>query len=96
VKFGVDVQEDQLRQGMAPGSEGWGLDPEEQWGRLTIGTSSEPVPTVPGQYERFYEQVADSLLDDAPMPVDIDDAVATLRVIEAARASAQQRMLISL
>jgi predicted dehydrogenase len=96
VKFGVDVQEDQLRQGMAPGSEGWGLDPKQQWGRLSVGANSEPVPTVPGQYERFYELLADALLGNAPMPVDIDDAVATLRVIEAARASAQEHTVISL
>jgi predicted dehydrogenase len=85
VKFGLDVQEDLLRQRGDPRSDDWGSEPRERWGRLGIGTHSQPVPTVPGRYQCFYELVADALLHDGPMPVDIDDAIATLRVIETAR-----------
>jgi predicted dehydrogenase len=85
VKFGLDVQEDLLRQGRDTLSPDWGSEPEESWGRIGVGAESHPVPTVPGRYQRFYEKVADALLHGGPMPVGIDDAIAALRVIEAAR-----------
>lgn len=85
VKFGMDVQEGQLRQKVPTASSDWGLEPEECWGRVGVGARCSPVATVPGRYQQFYELVAESLLRGAPMPVDIDDAIATLRVIEEAR-----------
>lgn len=33
-KFHLDVQEDQLRSGMRPGDEGYGIDPEDHWGEF--------------------------------------------------------------
>jgi predicted dehydrogenase len=43
----------------------------------------------PGAYERFYAGVRDALRDGTDMPVDPRDSVAALRVIDAARRSAQ-------
>jgi scyllo-inositol 2-dehydrogenase (NADP+) len=94
-KFGLDVQEDQLRRGIEPGRADWGSEPEEHWGHLTVGGESHAVPTVPGQYQRFYELVAGALLARGPMPVAIDDAIASLRVIEAAQTSARDHSVIS-
>jgi predicted dehydrogenase len=94
VKFGLDVQERLLRQGIDTGSADWGSEPEKHWGRISVGGEPQPVATVPGRYQRFYELVAEALLRVGPMPVEIDDAIATLRVIEAARASAQEHTVI--
>jgi predicted dehydrogenase len=96
VKFGVDVQEDQLRRGADPDSPDWGSEPEAQWGRLTLGEESRPVATIAGRYQRFYELLREALGGAGPLPVDIDDAIATLRVIEAAQASAREQRVISL
>jgi predicted dehydrogenase len=89
VKFGLDVQEDQLRRGEDPNSAGWGSEPSDRWGRLAIGPENRTVPTVPGRYQRFYELVVAALSGEGPLPVELDEAITSLRVIEAARKSAQ-------
>jgi predicted dehydrogenase len=86
-KQSADVQEAVLRAGGGPRSLGFGEDPEAQWGLLGAGTDVRPVRTERGNYQRFYELAVPWLRDGAPAPVDPDDAVAVLQLIEAARAS---------
>ena len=47
------------------------------------------VETLPGRYEQFYRLLCDALLVGGPPPVDPREALAALRVIEAAQASAE-------
>jgi predicted dehydrogenase len=85
-KHGLDGQEDALRAGRSPTEPGWGEEPREQWGRLGVDGELREVPTVPGSYGSFYAEVARSLHESTPPPVDPSDAVAVLEVLEAARA----------
>jgi predicted dehydrogenase len=85
VKRGLDVQEDALRAGGRPGEPGWGEEPERDWGVVGAGEEWAPVRTEPGAYVRFYEEVERALRTGGPPPVDPDDVVATLEVIDAAR-----------
>jgi predicted dehydrogenase len=87
-KHGLDVQEDALRAGHSPSEDRWGEEPEERWGRLGVDGDLREVPTLPGSYGTFYEAVATSLRDGTPPPVDPNDAVAVLDVLEAARKKA--------
>jgi predicted dehydrogenase len=96
VKYGLDVQEEQLISGLGPASPGWGEEPEERWGVLGAGDEVRRVPTARGAYERFYEGVAASLLHGAPPPVDTDEVVAALEVLDAARTSARERRVVKL
>ena len=82
----LDTQEDALRDGRRPGP-GWGEEPEERWGRLHRGEASEPVPSERGDWPAFYAGVERALREGGPPPVDPRDAVATLELIEAARAA---------
>ncbi|ATL64964.1 Gfo/Idh/MocA family protein [Nocardia terpenica] len=87
VTYGLDPQEDALRAGRRPGDgTPWGAVEPERWGLLGTEGTAEPIPSEPGDYPAFYAGVADALLDDAPVPVDPRDAVATLRILERARA----------
>jgi predicted dehydrogenase len=88
VKRGLDVQEDALRAGRRPDEPGFGDEPAERWGVLATGEGQRRVPTERGWYGAFYEGVARSIAEGAPPPVDPDDAVRALEVLEAARASA--------
>jgi predicted dehydrogenase len=88
VKYGQDMQEEALREGMRPGQPGWGEEPEERWGLLGAGDRLERIRTEPGAYQRFYEGVAAALGEGAPPPVDPEDAVSALEVLDAARTSA--------
>jgi predicted dehydrogenase len=97
VKFGLDVQEDALRRGERPGRRGghWGEEPEERWGTVGAGDEVRPVPTEAGAYPKFYAGVAAALRQGAPPPVDPNDSIAGLAIIEAARRSAVQGRVVS-
>jgi predicted dehydrogenase len=88
--YGLDVQEAALRDGGRPDAPGWGEVSPEGYGQLGVDGDLRPVPTEPGRYQSFYEQVAAALRDGAPMPVDPRDAVATVELIELAHRSAAQ------
>jgi predicted dehydrogenase len=87
VKHGLDVQEAALRRGEMPGQPAWGEEPPESWGTLGSTDDHRPVRTEPGAYQRFYEGVVAAIRDGSPVPVDPEDAVAGLEIIEAARRS---------
>jgi predicted dehydrogenase len=77
---GLDPQEAQLADGARPGDPGYG----------------EVAGLERGAYERFYEGVRDWLRDGAPAPVDPRDSLACMRVLEAARRSAESNSVIEL
>ena len=89
VKVQIDVQEAALRSGGRPDKPGWGEEPREHWGLLGVGDAAAPVRSEPGAYQQFYAGVVASLRDGAPPPVDPEDAVAGLEIIEAARSQAK-------
>jgi scyllo-inositol 2-dehydrogenase (NADP+) len=92
-KRGLDPQEPALAGGARPGDPGWGQEPPEAWGRLVTDVGglavAGTVETLPGAYEAFYAQLRDALTGQAAPPVDPEDSIAVLRIIEAARASAR-------
>lgn len=90
---GLDPQEDQLAAGLRPGDPNWG---EGEPARFADGDDERWLPIAPGAYERFYAGVRDALRDGNAMPVDPGDSVAALRVIEAARTSAEARGVVDL
>ncbi|GAC1567252.1 MAG: hypothetical protein NVS3B14_12720 [Ktedonobacteraceae bacterium] len=97
---GMDPQEDALNSGMRPGDAGWGEEPRERWGRLSTYSGDlhfdGVVETRAGAYETFYALLRDALLHGGEPPVNPADAVATLRVIEAARQSARNHTVIEM
>jgi predicted dehydrogenase len=84
-KYGLDVQEEALRAGIAPGGQGWGQEPPELRGQLGTEGNLRRVRTEPGSYGAFYEAVAAMLRDGAPPPVDPEDAVTVLEILERVR-----------
>ncbi|MFC5909567.1 Gfo/Idh/MocA family oxidoreductase [Streptacidiphilus monticola] len=96
VSHGLDGQEDALRSGSTPADADWGITPRERWGTLVAGDSVEPVETLPGAYQDYYAAVAEALRGRAAVPVEPRDAVEALRVLEAARRSAQSGETVSL
>jgi predicted dehydrogenase len=93
----VDGQEDALRAGRRPGDPGeWGVEPESRWGRLVRGDDSEPVPSEPGAWPRFYAELERALREGGPPPVDPGSAVAALEVLDAVRRSASEGDVIEL
>ncbi|MBX3100022.1 MAG: Gfo/Idh/MocA family oxidoreductase [Salinibacterium sp.] len=84
--YGLDNQEPFLKEQRWPGSDGYGITPEAEWGTIGVGDEIVPVPTEAGNYPAFYEGVAASIRDGAPSPVDPRDALEVVRIIERAHA----------
>jgi len=95
-KFGLDVQEQALSERARPGGPAWGREPPERWGRLSTGEVERTIETEPGAYQEFYRGVAASLREGAPPPVDPNDSVTGLEIIEAARESACTERVIAI
>jgi predicted dehydrogenase len=96
VKHGLDVQEEALRAGRRPGDPGWGREPRERWGRLGVEDELREVETEPGAYESFYGELARALRSGGAPPVDPEDAVAVLAVLDAAARSAASGAVVAL
>ncbi|MFI7447941.1 Gfo/Idh/MocA family oxidoreductase [Nonomuraea sp. NPDC049714] len=94
VKDGLDVQEERLRAGASPLAAGFGDEGEERWGIAGTDADSRRVPTESGAYLDFYRGVATALRTGAPPPVSADSALETLAVIEAAKLSATQGIVV--
>jgi predicted dehydrogenase len=94
-KFGLDVQERALSEGAPPDDPDWGREPPDRWGRLSTGDGERTVETEPGAYPGFYRGIAASLRDGTPPPVDPEDSVAVLRIIEAAVGSARTKGVVA-
>lgn len=95
-KAGFDPQEGQLRSGMSPAAEGFGLEPVANHGRLFVGSpdNSRPIESEPGQWTMFYESVRKTIAGQGASPVPATEARRTLEIIEAAyRSSAEGRRI---
>ncbi|MGZ2411110.1 putative dehydrogenase [Sphingomonas sp. F9_3S_D5_B_2] len=88
VKYGIDVQEAQLKTGLDPLAATFGVD--ERPGTFTgrDGTRTG-VATERGRYPDFYDAVASAILDGMPVPVDPADARNGLMLIDLARRSSE-------
>lgn len=90
IKGARDPQEAQLLAGLRPNDDGFGEESNDEWGRTYAADGSVTrVPTLRGDYRRFYALLRDAVRGDGPPPVDPLDAIEGLRVLEAAEESAR-------
>jgi len=94
----MDGQEAALLAGRTPATEGehWGEEPRERWGALSRGGEGEPVPTERGRWDTFHPAFAAAVRGEGAVPVDPRDAVATATVLDAARRSATEGVVVRL
>ncbi len=94
VSYSLDVQEAQLRGGLTPRDQSYGVVPAGEWGALDAGGDEHPVSSARGDYGEFYRRLVAALRDGAQLPVDPADAVGALRVLDAARRSAARHDVV--
>jgi predicted dehydrogenase len=95
-KYGLDIQEETLKTGARPDQPDWGRESEHDWGTLGAGTQVQQVMTEAGNYPAFYAGVYRALREGAAPPVDPQQALEVLSVIDAAQRSATERCLVVL
>jgi len=84
VKYGLDTQEDSLKQGLLPKSIGFGRDSKD--GTLSIinnGVETKKViVSEVGDYANFYNEVKNSILNNSQNPVLPEQALAVIEILE--------------
>lgn len=102
-KLNLDVQEDQLKAGMKPGDEGFGIESESASGRLVILEDGKPVGKVernvkPETYATLYSEFKKAIDGggEKDVPVKASEARDVLSIIEAVRESAKSGKSVTL
>jgi len=95
---GLDGQEALALAGLSPASEGerWGAEEHRRWGWFEHGAERERVASERGCWLMFYQRLQAALRGDGPLPVAARDALATTRILDAARQSAEQGEVVCL
>jgi scyllo-inositol 2-dehydrogenase (NADP+) len=95
VKWGLDPQEERLKQTGRIVEPNWGMEPPSAWGTLAIDAEgsmiTSPVKPIPGDYRLYYAQVRDAILGIAPPPVLAQDALNVAKILEWAQQSSDER-----
>jgi predicted dehydrogenase len=98
VKYGLDPQEDALKQGGSPGQPNWGAEPESAWGTLTSwdgAVTRQKYPTLSGCYPAYYRNVYRAITGQEELAVRPEQARDVIRLIELAQQSNAERRMIS-
>ena len=95
---GLDGQEAAALAGLSPKSEGerWGVEEHRRWGWFEQGEHRERVPSERGSWPEFYRQLQEAVMNQGRNPVDARDAVASAKVLDAARISALEGRVVVL
>lgn len=98
VKQGLDPQEALLRSGKPVGGDDWGIEKEEEWGTVVefdaANSTQRKVPTLRGDYRKFYENVRDVILGKAKPLVTLEQALNVMYALElSVESSARKKAL---
>ncbi|RPI06123.1 MAG: oxidoreductase [Ignavibacteriae bacterium] len=100
LKWGLDPQEEALKQGKNPNDPGWGIDSKEWWGVLNTEMDHQPIrekfETLPGNYRSFYDNIAARIREGKELQVKPEEALNVIRIIEAAKRSSGEKKTITL
>jgi len=97
IKYGLDIQESQLRSGMTPDQSEFGLEPSSSWGVLSTPDSEErQVEASRGNWSVFYENLVQHLGQQAPLAVTAAQAMDVINIIAAARDSSERGVRVKL
>ena len=99
LKHGRDVQEDQLREGIAPGAPGWGLDPVHGQQVSVDAAGHEHTASVDnalGDYRRLYAAFRDAMLGTGAPTVSAEEALQLMRLLAAGTESARSGRRVEL
>ncbi len=98
IKSGEDPQEAKLRAGEMP-TEGLGKEPEDIYGLLHTEIDGKlvkkTVPSEVGDYRLFYDDLYQTIVNDAPLKITPEEATNVIKLIELAEESSTAKRTIS-
>ncbi len=100
LKSKADVQEKELQAGNMPGTQNWGLEPENEKGLLHTEKDGkiikEYMPALKGDYMEYYDGLFEAIRNNNEVPVTGIEAMQVIQVIEAALKSNKEKKVIDL
>lgn len=85
LKYGIDPQEELLKEGHDPYIPGWGKESESQWGILNTDIDDlhykGKIETLPGNYAAFYDNIYEAVRNRASLFVKPEESLNTIRII---------------
>ncbi|EMN4128656.1 oxidoreductase [Providencia vermicola] len=98
VKYGLDSQEDKLKSGALPNDENWGVD--ERNGVVTLSQGDELISkewvNKKGHYGGYYLKIFDAIRHGAENPVQPQEAIEIMKLIEAGIISAKEKRTVDI
>ena len=95
-----DVQETDLQAHKKPGSNDWGIEPQNQKGLLHTEKDGkiikEYIPSTQGNYMEYYDGIYKTMRLLQPLPVTAEEGLNVIRIITAAHKSNQQKTVIKM
>ncbi|TRW22812.1 oxidoreductase [Flavobacterium zepuense] len=99
-KMRGDVQEDTLKTGAKPNTDDWGTEAAGMEGILNTEINGQVVrktiPTLKGNYYDLFDGIYKSVTEGTVEPVTAEDGLRTMKIIDAAIASSEQKQVIQL
>lgn len=98
VKYGIDVQEQALKEGKMPGTGNWGIEDKSDWGKINATIDGvhvqDRIETQKGDYTDFYQNVYEAIRQNKPLIVKPEEARQVIQLIELSYKSNQLRRAI--
>lgn len=96
VKFQLDPQEEQLKNGILPDDPCLGYEGVADNGILYTECDSERITTEPGCYKNYYADIANAICHGRSVPVSAEEGMQVIRLIELAQQSSCSGMTINI
>jgi len=98
LKYGIDPQEEELREGSMPDNIDWGVEKPEKAGIISTVIDGlhfdGRIETLSGCYQKFYENVYDVIVNDQEIAVKPEEARDVIGIIELAFGSNKRKIEI--
>jgi predicted dehydrogenase len=99
-KWGIDPQEEMLKNGHLPNEPNWGTDSEEDWGILNTEWNGlnykGTIETVPGNYNAFYENIYDAIVNGTELAVKPEESRDIIQLLDCCLQSDEEKRTIFL
>lgn len=95
-KYGLDVQEDDLRAEKRPVDDSWGTEPEALWGVLNTIDERKVYKSLRGDYRDYYRNVYAALVNGEALAVTAQDGLNVIKIIEAAMKSNEEKRRVEI
>ncbi len=91
LKYGTDVQEEDLKQGMNQLHPNWGAEPKSLWGMLDTEIDGMhfmgKIESFSGAYQKYYDNIFEVIRNNKELIVKPCQALDVIKIIEAAKES---------